>query len=203
MIDTVNEFLFNDFPWSEELSAVIEKSSTRVEPRLKFKKPYTNFNLAEIVIYLMTNGKDAIIPLCGGVKPLNNLWKFLECCVFAQSSLLYSILYKGQETILYFEPKPKNFIRFVVMDNETALLKEKKGEIFKHKYLDFEVKLDVALKKKQFITQFYNFLTKIFKNYENVAYFEPPLTGFDLWTKDSLIICEYLKKPKLKQVGAS
>lgn len=195
------KYLFADYPWNAEISVVLRNSSPFPIKRLALGKIKADFDYGEFVLPVKNPlGKEFQIYFSNGKSSINDFWKFLETVVETTEPLIFPLFYKGFETFLYVETVDKNNIRFMAADTFDLCAKQKEGKILNYSYAQSKIRLDVIIKRKEFISAFYTILFKLFKNYENIAYFEPPYTDFDFWIKDSAKLSDYLnrKKQKLK-----
>lgn len=192
----------------KDFEILLNKSIPNKVERLFLGKVDFNFNFGEFVFNIKNNeGEYFKLPFYyeedNFVKSYDNiniLWKFLEEIILKEEPLFLHLLRGGEERVIYVERVNKKEIRFMIANSIKLYNKERKGEILRYSFRDFDVDLDVIINKKELITQFYNRLYNLFKNYENIAYFEPPLIDFNFWIKDSNVIKEYLnikrKAPK-------
>ena len=186
-------YLFIDEPFYENFIKVIEKSKPNEGKSLDIIDIKPDFDFGEFKIFLKTS-KTKNIEIKFIKNNVNEFWSFLEFAAIADNPLFFKLFYSGYETFLYTMPYDKRNLRFIIMNTFEHEEKAKKKKIFKHTYEDTTVILDIIINKKRFISLFYEKLFEMFKKESAIAFFEPPLTDFDFWVKDSKILKEFLEK---------
>lgn len=168
-------YLLRDF------KIAISQSMPQKVSRLNFYKIDADFNIGDFTFHIKNPSREIFkINFCYGKNDLNSLWAFLEILVDAKETICHYTIKGIYETLIYIDILDKYNIRFIVAQ-------------YNCKDCSCQIKTDVVLNKKELIREFYNKLTKLFKQYDTIAYFEPPfIIKYDYWTKDSDKIKEYL-----------
>ncbi len=165
---------------------------------IKIENITFDFDLGEFVFYIKTKDTEFKISFYKGTESINDFWRFLEQLTDTKETLVLNIFHNGVEVIIYCCPVGKFNIRFVVMNTRELHKKVLSEKILRYSLSESEINIDVIINKRNFIKMFYQKLYLLFKNYENIAYFEPPIIDFDFWIKDSKKIKDYLSIKRKK-----
>ena len=194
----LGNFLFeNDF-FTDEFEYVLNKSVPKRKEEFVISNFVYDFNYGEFTFYIKDDDKEFKIPIPYGTTKLNDIWKFLETVVDSEKELLLNIFNKGREFIIYIKPLEKQNIRVCIMNTVELYEKERAGKILRYSFKECAVDMDIIIKKKTFLKEFYTTLRKTFIFYDPIAYFEPPVIDYEYWIKDSEKIREYLKIKRIK-----
>lgn len=194
-------FLFKNCFQEDEIQIVLDNSHPLISSKFEIESYKTDFNRGDFSFFIRGKNKKIFeIPFHNTSYNINSFWEFLEILSTVNEAVIYHLFYKGEEIFIYANPLNKTDIRFTVMDTIELKRKEKEGEILKYSYSECFVDIDIIVSRKKVIREFYNKLFEIFKNYENIAYFEPPIIDFNFWVKDSDILRNYLKKRRLNNL---
>lgn len=192
MTDEFCPYLFIKEPFYEDFLVPIEKSTPDNKTKFYIQKIIPDFNFGEFKI-IINSGSLRNIEIKLIKNSINDFWKFLEFVVLETESLFFKLFYNGYETFIYIKPLDKKNLRFVLLNTYDLEQKILKGEIQRHSYKMAKVILDVEIKKKDFIKIFYSKLHSTFKNFESTALFEPPVTDFNSWIKDSEVLKNFIQ----------
>ncbi len=186
-------FLFKDDFFSKEFKCLLKKSIPKRTDKFEISNFTYDFNLGEFTFFIKNNEYEFKIPIPNGSTNLNDFWRFLETLAYTEEAIILNIFNKGREFIIYTEPLEKRKIRFCVMNTVELYEKERAGKILGYSFAECAVDMDIIIKKKEVLKNFYVCLRKTFLFYNSIAYFEPPVINYDFWIKDSKKIKEYLK----------
>ena len=189
----IYDYFFKNISSSDEYKVLLKRSSPVPVSKIVFTKRKFNFDYGEFGFYMLGNeNKEFAISFFDSDYNINDLWKFLEAVVIENEALILPLSHLYVDTVLYTEPLGKNEIRFAVFNTKKLSKKLKEKTALHYSVLDFETDIDIKIKKKKFIKSFYFELSSLFKQYESIAYFEPPFKDFNKWIKDSEIIKDYI-----------
>lgn len=188
----MEDFSYKKFSNYNEIELLLNTSKPLKVQKLNFIKADVDFNLGEF-IFNFKNASSAPYSLSfiGDNLPLNSFWYLLEALT-KKEDLIFCYFYKNYEIILNIKKQGQDKIRYTFLDTKDLVIKVCENKIFKYSYADCTIREDIVMNKKDFIKDFYFILQNVFKNYNNIAYFEPPLINYNLWIKDSKIISKYL-----------
>lgn len=180
-------YLFINEPFYKDFLIPIEKSKTNILSEFNITKVIPDFNCGEFKFFINSNIEIKFIK-----NSMNDFWKFLEFVTLTYEPLFFKLFYNKFETFIYIEHINKKNLRLVILNTFDIEKENYEGKIFKYSYSKSKIILDIKVKKKDFIRIFYEKLTKMFKDYEIIAAFEPPIINFDYWVKNSEILEDFL-----------
>ena len=183
-----------------EFLKAFEKSTPRLATGINISNIDSNFNSGDFIFTIKKiSGVEFKLPFYNGEWNINDFWKFLETLCHTKKPIILNMFHSGINYIIYSEPLGQD-VRFILMDTEKLASKLKTSTFMKYNFSDSTINLDILIRKRILIKTFYNALFEIFKNYENIALFEPPLVTFSFWIKDSEIIKKFIRGKKYKEV---
>lgn len=183
-----NKLLFENEPFYNEFLIPIKNSTPTKSDFLELKFE-SDFDLGIFVLNI--KDKNFKHKITFTKNEINNFWEMVEILTNSSEALFLRLFYLGFETMLYL--KGDEEIRFLILDTKNLDEKVKNKKLINYSYSQSEIKLDILINKKLFISLIYKKMYELFKNFENIAYFEPPLIDFNYWKKDSEIIRAFLK----------
>lgn len=188
----MEDFSYKNFSNYYEIELLLNTSNPLEIKKLNFIDARVDFNLGEFIFnFKSVNNNIYSLSFIGDNLPLNSFWYLLEALT-KKEDLIFCYFYKNYEIILNIKKQGQDKIRYTFLDTKDLVIKVCENKIFKYSYADCTIREDIVMNKKDFIKDFYFILQNVFKNYNNIAYFEPPLINYNLWIKDSKIISKYL-----------
>lgn len=188
----MEDFSYKNFSNYYEIELLLNTSNPLEIKKLNFIDARVDFNLGEFIFnFKSVNNNIYSLSFIGDNLPLNRFWYLLEALT-KKENLIFCYFYKNYEIILNIKKQGQDKIRYTFLDTKDLVIKVCENKIFKYSYADCTIREDILMNKKDFIKDFYFILQNVFKNYNNIAYFEPPLINYNLWIKDSKIISKYL-----------
>ena len=190
----VETFAFKKSFFIEEFSPILTKSKPKSLNKLEFKKVIHNFDCGKFSFYIQGNNDDFVVTFEDENSSINDFWRFLEEAATKDYPVIFHSFIARADVILYIEPFNKTFARFIVLN--TCKLRDLVylGKMLKYSLHQGQVNLDIIIEKEKLIEGFYDVLYNLFHDFAPIAYFEPPLTDFNFWVKDSRKLREYLKR---------
>lgn len=194
-----SRFLFSESCYEKQIDLLLNSSVPKKVLYLDFIKVEKDFNLGNFIFYLKNEkGVEFQLPFIflKSVKKdsLNSLWNFLETLVDTKEAILLSLMYASVEYFIYVKPVDKIYIRFCIFNTLNLVKKQNAGKILNYSISEADIDLDVIIKRKSLIKDFYFQLKQIFKTSDCLTFFEKPVVDYNFWQKESEIIKEYIKR---------
>ncbi len=188
-------FNFFDFCHKKEFSLVLGRTKPVLVPKIDLCETEFNFDFGEFK-FRVSGGENFsfIIPFYFKNNLTNKFLRFLEDLIDTTNPLIFYIFYKGKEYFIYTEPLNSADIRFLVSDTGELYEKERGGKILHYSYAESKVEIDIRIKKKRLIKDFYEALLLTFSKYKNMHYFEKPFIEFENTEYSSSEIENYILK---------
>lgn len=159
-------YLLREYVATGEFLCTLKGAKALAVKNLSMESVFFDFNSGEFEFEINTGNKKCRVFFHNESENINDFLRFLEEFCITGEAVILPMHHLSEETVFYIEPRENKQAVFAVIKN-------------------LSVEVCILMNEKKLIKGIYTSLKKFFEDYENIAYFEPPVIDFNYWIRKS------------------